>query len=109
MLLQCTPSLAGSTHVPEASCGKCSRCSHRMCIPRLCMFPGVFSQLMLLQAKEDTLPFCRLDEDARAFALPLPVEVSTFRIVVCTCSAAGDPFSLASFSNADGFCVRIIL
>lgn len=41
------------------------------------------------QAKEDTLPYCILDEDLRTFALPELQQAAKFRIVVCTCSAAG--------------------
>ena len=43
------------------------------------------------QAKHDTLPFCHLDEAARTFVLPTLQQVSCARVVVASCSGAGEP------------------
>lgn len=47
------------------------------------------------------MPFCLLDEETRAFALPSPTELSEYRIVVCSCSAAGE-----ATTHLCNFCLR---
>ncbi len=47
------------------------------------------------------MPFCLLDDETRAFALPSPTELPAYRIVVCSCSAAGE-----ATTNVCTFCLR---
>ena len=44
---------------------------------------------LLLQVKEDVLPFCQYDAASRVFQLPEGVWQR--RLVICTCGAAGKP------------------
>lgn len=42
------------------------------------------------QAKGESMPFCPLDEDMRAFVLPSAAALDRARVVVCSCTGAGD-------------------
>lgn len=54
-------------------------------------------RLLASQAKGDTLPFCLLEEELRAFVLPSEAALDRARVVVCSCTGAGD--SIAGVST----------
>ena len=52
--------------------------------------PSFHSGLLRVQVKSDVLSYCNLDPELGCFQLPQPFVLAGYRVIICTCAAAGE-------------------